>query len=109
MLTHNYPNEADKVQLVSCSNYAYSMINNTLLNSFLFQQIFIVVLFTSKDFTAIVTPPGFHLQQTSQPRHKKQNNYVAEQPSFPTNRFVLAQNWSLSWSKLALWKPGFTQ
>ena len=26
----------------------------------------------------------------------------------PTNRFVLAQNWSLSWSKLALWKPGST-
>ena len=23
----------------------------------------------------------------------------------PTNRFVSAQNWSLSWSKLALWKP----
>ena len=22
------------------------------------------------------------------------------------NRFVLTQNWSLSWSKLALWKPG---
>ena len=26
----------------------------------------------------------------------------------PTNRFVLAQNWSLSWSNLALWKPGLS-
>ena len=25
----------------------------------------------------------------------------------PTNRLVFAQNWSLSWSKLALSKPGF--
>ena len=25
-----------------------------------------------------------------------------------TNRFVLAQNWSLSWSKLAQWKPGLS-
>ena len=24
-----------------------------------------------------------------------------------TNRFALTRNWSLSWSKLDLWKPGF--
>ena len=27
--------------------------------------------------------PGFHLQQTLRPRHKKQSDYVDEQPSFP--------------------------
>ena len=27
--------------------------------------------------------PGFHLQQTPQPRHKKQSDYVVEQSSFP--------------------------
>ena len=27
---------------------------------------------------------------------------------FPTNRFVLTQNWSLSWVKLTLRTPGFT-
>ena len=27
--------------------------------------------------------PGFHLQQTPRPRHKKQNDYVVEQSSFP--------------------------
>ena len=26
----------------------------------------------------------------------------------PANRFVLNQNWSLSWLKLTLWKPGYT-
>ena len=26
----------------------------------------------------------------------------------PANRFVLTENWLLSWSKLALWKPGLT-
>ena len=27
--------------------------------------------------------PGFHLQQTPRPRHKKQSDYVVEQSSFP--------------------------
>ena len=27
--------------------------------------------------------PGFHLQQTPRPRHKKQSDYVVEQPSLP--------------------------
>ena len=27
--------------------------------------------------------PGFHLQQTPRSRHKKQNNYMVEQSSFP--------------------------
>ena len=27
--------------------------------------------------------PGFHLQQTPRPRHKKQSDYVIEQSSFP--------------------------
>ena len=27
--------------------------------------------------------PGFHLQQTPRPRHKKQSDYVLEQLSFP--------------------------
>ena len=27
--------------------------------------------------------PGFHLQQTPRPRHKKQSDYVLEQSSFP--------------------------
>ena len=27
--------------------------------------------------------PGFHLQQTPQPSHKKQSDYVVEQSSFP--------------------------
>ena len=27
--------------------------------------------------------PGFHLQQTPRPQHKKQRDYVVEQPSFP--------------------------
>ena len=49
---------------------------------------------------------SFHLQQTPRPRHKKQSNYVVEQSSFPPNRFVSAQNWSLSWSKMDRWKPG---
>ena len=29
----------------------------------------------------IVVKPGFHLQQTPRPRHKKQSNYVLEQSS----------------------------
>ena len=48
--------------------------------------------------------PGFHLQQTPRPRHKKQSDYVVEHSSFPltANCFVLTQNWSFSLSKLAL-------
>ena len=55
MLAHNYLNGADKNQLVSGSNYAYSTTNNRLLTGFLFRQIFLVVLFTSKDFSATVS------------------------------------------------------
>ena len=33
---------------------------------------------------------------------QKQSDYVIEQSSFPLIAFVLTQNWSLSWSKLAL-------
>ena len=50
--------------------------------------------------------PSFHLQQTLRPWHKKQSDYVVVWVVIlPTNRFVLAQNWSLSWPKLAQWKP----
>ena len=52
--------------------------------------------------------PGFHLQQTPRPRHKKPSYYVVEQSSFFPLIAVLTQNSSLSWSKLALGKPGFT-
>ena len=34
--------------------------------------------------------PGFHLQQTSRPRHKKQSDYLDEQSSFP----LIALFWS---------------
>ena len=44
----------DKIQLVGGSNYAYLMTNDTLPTGFLFQQIFTVVLFTSKDLFATV-------------------------------------------------------
>ena len=51
--------------------------------------------------------PGFHLQQTPRPRHKKTKQlWLSSHPS--TNRFVLTQNLSLSWSKLVLWKPGLS-
>ena len=53
MLAHNYSNGVDK-RLVSGSNYAYSMTKYRLLAGFLFRHIFIVVLFISKDFTALV-------------------------------------------------------
>ena len=48
----------DKIQFVSGSNYAYSMWNKTLPNRLLFLEIFIVVLFTSKDFSATVFTVG---------------------------------------------------
>ena len=51
----------------------------------------------------IILKPGFHLQQSPRPRHKQQSDYVVEQSSFP----LIALFWSLSWSKLASWKPGF--
>ena len=54
MLTHNYSDGADEIQLVSGSNYDYPMTNNTLLTGFLFRPIFIVGLLTSKDFTATI-------------------------------------------------------
>ena len=54
MLTYNYPDGVDKIQLSSGSNYAYSITNNMLLNGFLFRQIFVVVLFTWKNFAATV-------------------------------------------------------
>ena len=50
--------------------------------------------------------PGFHFQQTSQPGYQKKR-LCGSAVILPTNRFVLTQNWSLSWSKLALWKLGF--
>ena len=31
----------------------------------------------------LTVKPGFHLQQTPRPRHKKQSDYVLEQSSFP--------------------------
>ena len=30
-----------------------------------------------------IVKPGFHLQQTPRPRHKKHSDYVVEQSSFP--------------------------
>ena len=45
MLAHNYPNEVDAIQLVSDSNYAYSITNSTLLIGFLSRQISIQHLF----------------------------------------------------------------
>ena len=33
-------------------------------------------------FTTVLKP-GFHLQQTPRPRHKKQSDYVVKQSSFP--------------------------
>ena len=54
MLAHNYPDGEDKIQLNTGSNYAYSMRANTLLTGFLFRQIFILLLFTSKDFSETV-------------------------------------------------------
>ena len=47
-LTHNYPDRADKIQLISGSDYANSMTNSMLLTGFLFRQTFIVALFTLK-------------------------------------------------------------
>ena len=35
VLTHNYPNGANEIELVSGSNYAYPMTNNTSLTGFL--------------------------------------------------------------------------
>ena len=32
---------------------------------------------------ALCIKPGFHLQQTPRPRHKKQSDYKVEQSSFP--------------------------
>ena len=36
MLAHNYPDEVDKIQIVSGSNYAHSAVNNTLMTGFYF-------------------------------------------------------------------------
>ena len=47
-LTHNYPDRADKIQVISGSDYANSMTNSMLLTGVLFRQIFIVALFTLK-------------------------------------------------------------
>ena len=58
MLVHDYLNGEGTFQLVSGSNYATSMTNNILLIGFLFWQIFIVVLFTSKDFSATIFEVG---------------------------------------------------
>ena len=43
---------------------------------------------------------------TTTQKTKKTKRLCAWSVILPTNRFVLAQNWSLSWSNLALWKPG---
>ena len=58
MLADPFQKGAPRTELVSGSNYAYSMTNITLLTGFLFRQICIVVLFTSKDFSATVFMVG---------------------------------------------------
>ena len=55
MLAHNYLDSVDKIQLFIGPNYAYPMTNNNLLTGFLLWQIFTVVLFISKDFSATVS------------------------------------------------------
>ena len=53
------------------------------------------------------TKPSFHLQQAPRPQHKKQSDYwLNSHPSHLSLCFE-SENWSLSWSNLALWKPGF--
>ena len=58
MLAHNYPNGVDKLHLFSGPNYTYLMTKYTLLTGLLFQQIIIVTLFVSKDFSATVFTAG---------------------------------------------------
>ena len=36
-----------------------------------------------KEHHIIIIKPGFHLQQTPRPRHKRQSDYLVEQSSFP--------------------------
>ena len=38
---------------------------------------------SSLPLSLVSIKPGFHLQQTPRPRHKKQSDYVVEQSSFP--------------------------
>ena len=38
---------------------------------------------TNPSLIDIMLKPGFHLQQSPRPRHKKQSDYVVEQSSFP--------------------------
>ena len=53
--------------------------------------------------------PGFPFAANSTTTTQKTKRLCAWAVILPTNRFVLAQNWSLSWSKLAQWKPGLLQ
>ena len=71
-------------------------------------MIIVGVIFFKVSEWQLVLKTGFHLQQTRRPRHKKKTKQLCDWAVIlPTNRFVLTQNWSLSWSKLALSKPGF--
>ena len=58
MLAHNYPDGVDKIQLFSGPNYTCLMTKYTLLTDLLFQQIIIVTLLVSKDFSATVFTVG---------------------------------------------------
>ena len=56
MFAYNYPNGVDKIELISGSNYAYSMKNDVA--EWRFRQIFTVVLFASINFAAAIFRVG---------------------------------------------------
>ena len=56
--------------------------------------------------------PGFHLQQTPRPRHKKQSDYVLEQSSLPLIALFWlkigrcrGRNWLKAWFPLSQLRP----
>ena len=67
-----------------CSNRAtlFGLIQLTLSSQSIMVNRFNVALIESMQ-SLVSIRPGFHLQQTPRPRHKKQSDYVLEQSSLP--------------------------
>ena len=89
MLARNYFNGVDKIPLVRASNYAYSMANSKLLTGFLFRQIFIIALFTSKDLSATVFTVGEEAMSNKNSRAQPNNRNERGNPCYFNFFFTL--------------------
>ena len=70
----------------------FHMVTHVFDNSNLSQEIFAIntlgaVVCSLGHGRKHMLKPGFHLQQTPRPRHKKQSDYVLQQSSFPLIAF----------------------